>query len=249
MLTELRYFLAAVQVLTRLPVPALRGFEEEWLERGVKYFPLTGALVGAACAGLLFASSKLWGGTLPALLTVAAGIAITGGLHEDGFADFFDSMGGATREARLTIMKDSRLGTYGVLALGAGVGAKIFALAALPVVLGAAALVATHAGGRLAAVAVISMLPYAGGISAAKIKPLGYGITRTDLAIAALFGILPVFLLPFAFGLPALAAAGAASVTAALYARHLFGGYTGDVLGAVEQSYEIAFLLAAAACV
>jgi adenosylcobinamide-GDP ribazoletransferase len=248
MLAEFRYFLAAVQVLTRLPVPASRGFEEEWLERGVKYFPLTGALVGAVCAAILLAASKLWSGTLPALLTIAAGIAITGGLHEDGFADFFDSMGGATREARLTIMKDSRLGTYGVLALGAGVGAKIFALAGLAPAIGAAALVAIHAGGRLAAVAVISMLPYAGGISAAKIKPLGYGITRTDLAIAAIFGILPLLLLPLAFGLTAFAAAGAVSTLAALCALRLFGGYTGDVLGAVEQSYEIVFLLAVAAC-
>jgi adenosylcobinamide-GDP ribazoletransferase len=249
MFAELRYFLAAVQVLTRLPVPALRGFDEEWLERGVKYFPLAGALVGAACAVILLAASKLWGGTLPALLTIAAGIAITGGLHEDGFADFFDSMGGATREARFAIMKDSRLGTYGVLALGAGVGAKILALAALPAALGAAALVAVHAGGRLAAVAVISMLPYAGGISAAKIKPLGHGITRADLAIAIFLGLLPLFLLPLTIGLPAFAAAAAASTLAALYARHSFGGYTGDVLGAVEQTYETAFLLAAAACV
>jgi adenosylcobinamide-GDP ribazoletransferase len=247
MLAEFRYFLAAVQVLTRLPVPALRGFEEEWLERGVKYFPLTGALVGAACAAILLAASKLWGGTLPALLTIAAGIAITGALHEDGFADFFDSMGGATRDARLTIMKDSRLGTYGVLALGAGIGAKLFALAALAPAIGAAVLVAMHAGARLATVAVISMLPYAGGMSAAKIKPLGYGITRADLAIAAVFGILPLLLLPWALGLSALAAGAAASALAALYGRRLLGGYTGDVLGAAEQSYEIAFLLGAAA--
>jgi adenosylcobinamide-GDP ribazoletransferase len=249
MLTEIRYFLAAVQVLTRLPVPALRGFEEEWLERGVKYFPLTGALVGAVCGAILLLASKLWSGTLPALVTIAAGIAITGGLHEDGFADFFDSMGGATREARLTIMKDSRLGTYGVLALGAGIGAKVFALAALPALLGAAVLIATHAGGRLVTVAVISLLPYAGGISAAKIKPLGYGITPADLAIALIFGILPLVLLPPVLGFSALAAAAAASALAALYGRHLLGGYTGDVLGAVEQSYEIVFLLAAAACV
>src|SRR3974390_2551580 len=174
MRTEFRYFLAAVQVLTRLPVPPMQGFEGEWLERGVKYFPLAGALVGAVCTVILFAASKLWGGSLPALLTIAAGIAVTGGLHEDGFADFFDSMGGATREARLTIMKDSRLGTYGVLALGAGVGAKVFALAALSPAIGAAALIAMHAGGRLAAAAVISMLPYAGGSFAAKIKTRGY---------------------------------------------------------------------------
>jgi len=246
---EFIYFLTAVQLLTRLPVPRLHGFAHRWMERGVKYFPLTGALVGAGCAAILLASSQLWGGTLPALLTIAAGIAITGGLHEDGFADFFDSMGGATREARLAILKDSRIGTYGALALGAGIGIKVFALAGLPLAIGAAALVPAHAGGRLAAVAVISALPYAGGLSAAKIKPLGHGMKWTDLAIAAAFGIIPLLLLPGAFGLPALAAGIAAAGIAAWMARRLLGGYTGDVLGAVEQVYEIAFLLAAAACV
>ncbi len=245
---EFIYFLTAVQLLTRLPVPRRHGFAERWVERGVKYFPLTGALVGVVCAAILLATSMLWHGTLPALLTVAAGIAITGGLHEDGFADFFDSMGGVTREARLAIMKDSRLGTYGVLALGAGIGCKIFALAGLPVAIGAAALIPAHAGGRLAAVAVISTLPYAGGISAAKIKPLGYGIRWTDLAVAAVFGLLPLLLLPWTFAVPALAAGAVAAGTAALASCRLFGGYTGDVLGAVEQIYEIAFLLAAAAC-
>jgi len=245
---ELRYFMAAIQLLTRLPVPHAEGFTSEWMERGVKYFPLAGALVGAFCALILLAASHLWNGALPALLTVAAGIAITGGLHEDGFADFFDGMGGATRDARLAIMKDSRLGTYGVLALGAGIGMKVFALAALPLTIGAAALVAAHAGGRLATVGVIAKLPYAGGLSAAKIKPLGYGITPADLVIAAAFGLLPILLLPVSFGLPAFLAAAVLSGLASVAAWRLFGGYTGDVLGAVEQIYEIGFLLCAAGC-
>lgn len=246
---EIRYFLAAIQLLTRLPVPAAQGFTDEWLERSVKYFPLAGALVGAFCAAILLAASQLWHGTLPALLTVAAGIAMTGGLHEDGFADFFDAMGGATREARLAIMKDSRLGTYGVLALGAGIGAKVFALAALPVTVGAAALVAAHAGGRLATVVILAVLPYAGGIPAAKIKPLGQGITAAGLIAATGFGIWPLILLPALIALPALGAAALAAGLTSLASRRLYGGYTGDVLGAVEQIFEIAFLLGAAACV
>ena len=142
---EFIYFLVAVQVLTRLPVPRMQGFAQRWMERGVKYFPLTGAIVGVACAGVLLAASYLWHGMLPALLTVAAGVLITGGLHEDGFADFFDSMGGATREARLAIMKDSRIGAYGALALGAGVATKIFALAGMPLWIAA---VGPHRGAR-----------------------------------------------------------------------------------------------------
>ena len=246
---ELIYFLVAVQVLTRLPVPRMQGFADRWMERGVKYFPLTGAIVGVASAAVLLVAAQLWHGLLPALLAVAAGILITGGLHEDGFADFFNSMGGATREARLAIMKDSRIGTYGALALGAGVAIKIFALSGLPLWTAAAGLIAAHAGGRLAAVTVISLLPYAGGISAAKIKPLGRGVTRADLAIAAAFGLLPLLLLPGRFAVTALASGAIAALIAAQGARRLLGGYTGDVLGAVEQIYEISFLLALAACV
>ncbi len=246
---ELIYFLVAVQVLTRLPVPRMHGYTERWMERGVKYFPLTGAIVGLACAIILLGASQIWHGVLPAILTVAAGILITGGLHEDGFADLFDSMGGVTREERLAIMKDSRIGTYGALALGAGVAIKIFALAGLPLWTAAAGLIGAHAGGRLAAVAVLSFLPYAGGISAAKIKPLGRGVTKEELAIAGAFGLLPLLLLPARFALTALAAGTAAALIAALAARKLLGGYTGDVLGAAEQLYEIAFLLALAACV
>jgi adenosylcobinamide-GDP ribazoletransferase len=110
---EFGYFLGAVQFLTRLPVPHLDGFAPEWLDRSVKYFPLAGILVGAICAAVLLAASTLWSGVMPALLAVAAGMAATGAFHEDGFGDFFDAMGGATRESRLAIMKDSRLGTFG----------------------------------------------------------------------------------------------------------------------------------------
>jgi adenosylcobinamide-GDP ribazoletransferase len=247
--TELRYFVAAIQVLTRVPAPQLPGFAPVWLQRGVKYFPLVGALVGALCAIVLLGASALWSGVLPALLSTAFGIALTGAFHEDGLADFFDSFGGSDRETRLAIMKDSHLGVYGALALGLAISAKVSSLAALPLTVAWAALIAAHAGGRLAAVAVISVLPYSGEVSAAKIKPLGHGFVRSDLGIAIACGLLPALLLPFSTGLVACLTGIVAAVAVAWIARWLLGGYTGDVLGAVEQSYEIAFLLGAAACV
>ncbi len=158
---EFGYFLGAVQFLTRLPVPPLNGFAPVWLDRGVKYFPLAGIVVGSLCAGVYLLASALWSGVLPALLAVAAGVALTGAFHEDGFADFFDCMGGQSHEARLAIMKDSRLGTFGVLALGFAMAIKVAALAAIPAHAVAAALIAAHAGGRFATIAVMPMLPYA----------------------------------------------------------------------------------------
>ena len=146
-------------------------------------------------------------------------------------------------------MKDSRLGTFGVLALGIGVALKVFALAALTPVAAAAALIAAHAGGRFAAISVLAFLPYAGDISTAKAKPLATNITVLGLAIAACFGLPPILLLPPSAGLIACLLGFAAAIFMAWRAKRLLGGFTGDVLGAIEQSYEIAFLLAAAACV
>ena len=246
---ELGYFLGAVQFLTRLPVPHLDGFAPDWLDRGVKYFPLAGILVGAICAAVLSAASTFWSGALPALLAVAAGIAATGAFHEDGFADFFDAMGGATREARLAIMKDSRLGTFGVLALGIAIALKVFALAALAPAVAAAALIAAHAGGRFAAISAMRFLPYAGDMSTAKAKPLATNITVFGLGLAGCFGLLPALFLPLRAAFLACLVAFAAAIFVAWRAKRLLGGFTGDVLGAIEQSYEIAFLLTAAACV
>ena len=246
---EFGYFLGAVQFLTRLPVPHLESFAPEWLDRGVKYFPLAGLIVGAICGSFCWQRQTLWTGVLPALLAVAAGIAATGAFHEDGFADFFDAMGGTSQEARLVIMKDSRLGTFGVLALGIAVALKVFALAALPPVAAAAALIAAHAGGRFAAISVMAFLPYAGDMSTAKAKPLATNITAFGLGVAACFGLPPTLLLPPSAALIACVAGFGAAIFMAWRAKRLLAGFTGDVLGAIEQSYEIAFLLAAAACV
>jgi adenosylcobinamide-GDP ribazoletransferase len=146
-------------------------------------------------------------------------------------------------------MKDSRLGTFGVLALGIGVALKVFALAALTPLVAAAALIAAHAGGRFAAIVVMAFLPYAGDISTAKAKPLAANITVLGLAVAACFGLPPALLLPPSAGLTACLVGFGAAIFMAWRAKRLLGGFTGDVLGAIEQSYEIAFLLAAAACV
>lgn len=92
-------------------------------------------------------------------------------------------------------------------------------------------------------------MPYAGDSSAAKAKPLAASITAIDLAVTAVFSLIPLPMLPLATGLTAAIAGGVAAIFIAWCAKRLLGGFTGDVLGAVEQSYESAFLLAVAACV
>lgn len=241
---ELRYLLVAVQFLTRIPVRSIAGFEPVWLDRSAKYFPLVGALVGCACAAVLWAASAVWPSPVPAILAVAAGIAITGAFHEDGLADTADGLGGGTtREARLAIMKDSRIGTYGVVVLVTALLLKIGVLSGLELALAVPALIAAHAAGRFAGVLASAVFPYAGDVGVAKVKPIGDNATRAGLVVAAVLGLLPLFLLPFPLAVPALLAAAAAAALIGALARRLIGGYTGDVLGAVEQAVEVVFLL------
>lgn len=240
----------AVQFLTRFPVPGLRDFQPEWTARSTRYFPLIGALVGLVSAGVFVAASEIWSGVLPALLAVAVGVLITGAFHEDGLADTLDGLGGGqTRGRRLEIMKDSRIGTFGVVGLGLTLAIKVAALGNLPVSTGALALVTAHAGGRAAAVIAMRLLPYAGDRDRAKVKPVADGVTSKEVFIAVLFAILA--LIPLLAVTPltacvALAAGGAVATLMARAAARLIGGWVGDTLGATEQMFEVGFLLACA---
>lgn len=242
---EAKLLLAAIQFLTRLPVRP-PDYDPDWLPRGAKYFPLIGALVGLIGAAILLSASLLWPAPLPPLLAIGATLVVTGAFHEDGLADSADSLGGWTRETRLDIMKDSRLGTYGALALVLAVGLQLAALNGLPVSVAAPALLASHAAGRFGAVLVMGTLPYAGEISASRIEHRADRPGPGEIAIAALFGLAPLLLLRPASAIAALLLGAA---TAALAVRALcrtLGGYTGDVLGATVVIFQTAFLLGAA---
>uniref|UniRef100_B0SYC3 Adenosylcobinamide-GDP ribazoletransferase n=1 Tax=Caulobacter sp. (strain K31) TaxID=366602 RepID=B0SYC3_CAUSK len=244
---QLKLFLCALQFLTRLPAPSFADFEPNWITRAARYYPLVGIIVGAACAGVLLLAGQLWSGLLPALLAVAAGVLVTGGFHEDGLADTADGLGGGqTPRRRLEIMKDSRVGTYGVLALGLVLAIKIAALATLPLATAALALVAAHGAGRVVAVGVMVLGRHVSDRDDAKYKPAPDGVRPFELLIAAVLGLWPLVLL----GWPGLAGAVAGVALAgalALTARRLIGGYTGDVLGGVEQACELGVLLGVSA--
>ena len=240
-------FLTAVQFLTRVPVPALTGFQPDWTARSARYFPVVGASVGLVSGVVFVVASLVWTGLLPALLATTAGILITGAFHEDGLADTADGLGGGQSPARrLEIMKDSRLGTFGVLALGLGIALKVAALDQMPVGFAIPALVAAHAGGRGAAVLAMRVLPYAGDAASAKVKPVADGVTSgetlTALLLAGLAVVPCVWLFPVAT-VSALVGAATLSAGLALLARRLIGGWVGDTLGACEQVFETAFLV------
>jgi adenosylcobinamide-GDP ribazoletransferase len=252
-----RLFLVALQFLTRLPV-RLQAFEPAWLNDCVRHFPLVGALVGGGGAAVLVGAAQFWPAWVAALLALAATVALTGGFHEDGLADTFDALGGAVpRDKALAIMKDSRIGSYGALALGLSLmlrGALLAVLAQRPLMGAVAAMLASHALARAAAVGVMVSLSYGGDVEHAKAKPLALAAAPRNFGIALGWcGILGLALA--AVGVPpsrllaAFVAAGAVALLMRGWLRRRLGGYTGDGLGATEQLAEIAVLLAFTAAV
>lgn len=250
-MSEAGHFWNALRFLTVIPASSVERVEEDWLMRAAKYFPLVGIIVGSFSAIVLLLAGGIWSGVLPPLLAIATSIALTGALHEDGLADTADGLGGGrSRQGRLAIMKDSRIGTYGALALGLTVALRVAALATLPSWIGAAALIAAHAGGRLAAVAAMTALPYAGDPAATKLSYTEAPLRTPEITLALIFllaALLPLARTGIFAALIGLLFGAALAGWLVDIARKLLGGYTGDVLGATEQLFEVGFLLGVAA--
>jgi adenosylcobinamide-GDP ribazoletransferase len=241
-------FVAAMRFLTRIPWPA--SAPPPALADTVWAFPVIGAALGLAGGGVTVVTSELAVPPLAAaLLGLATTIWATGALHEDGLADTADGLGGGRdRQRKLDIMRDSRIGSYGALALMLSLGLRAAALSTLiaagpGAVLGAT--VAAHAAARAGLPLLMSVLepaaPSGLAASAGRPRPPATGIALLIGALAALIALGPK---P---ALAALAAAAAALAALATLARRQIGGYTGDILGAAEQVVETAMLLAAAA--
>jgi adenosylcobinamide-GDP ribazoletransferase len=238
--------------LTILPATSAAQSDESLpdLPRAARSFPLVGALIGAAGGIVLLLAITI--GLPPlaaALVAVGATIVLSGGLHEDGLADTIDGFGGGkTMAARLEIMRDSRIGSFGVLALIASTGLRVFLIAAwLPAGpwQAAMALVASEAAGRGAMVWAWAALPAArpGGLSAS----LGAPDAETRSAALVLTTLIGIVAGTIAGGvlaaLVAIAAVALAVIAFSSWSRRMIGGQTGDVLGAIEQIGAIVFLL------
>jgi adenosylcobinamide-GDP ribazoletransferase len=245
---QLPLLLFAVQFLTRLPVPAQPDFYPDKINRSARYFPLTGQLVGLIAAVVLLFAAHFWPMWIAATLALLTATLLTGALHEDGLADTADGFGGGHNPAqRLAIMKDSNVGTYGILALGFCTLLKLSCLASLSPWFAACSLIAAHGVARATTVTIMHTLPYAGDHASAKLSTQNAPPTRAELCTALLLAAWPLLLLHPANILLALAFCTAITWGLARLAKKLIGGQRGDVLGAVEQLCEAGFLLGCAA--
>lgn len=235
---------AAAALLTRLPFRAGVRTEHAPTTGALWALPLIGALIGALGGGAFWLAASLGlPAAIGAILAVATTVLLTGALHEDGLADTADGFGGGhDRDRKLAIMRDSAVGTYGVLALLLSALLRIACLAALlsPGLI-IAALIGAHALSRGLLPLIMATMPLAreDGLAAGIGRPTRK-LASASLAIAAAIA-LPA--LGLESGVLALSGAALVAWLLARLARAQIGGYTGDVLGAVQQGVEIVVLV------
>jgi adenosylcobinamide-GDP ribazoletransferase len=255
-----RHFLLALQFFTRIPVTGRLadwvGFSPAMLRASAAHFPGVGWIVGGLTAAVL------WGLLLvlpavPAAPWVAAiastvfGVLLTGAFHEDGLADLADGLGGSAERARaLEIMKDSRIGSYGAIALVLALLGKVALLALLAQAdawLAVVALFAAHVTSRTVPLLIIRTLPHVGDTPQSKSKPLAESIGNAGLAAGLLWWALAmalvVWLLPTAPWAQAVLGALIGLVWMWRLLQRRLQGFTGDGLGATQQVSEVLFYL------
>ena len=259
----IRHFLLAVQFFTRIPVTGRLaqwvGYSPVMLRASAAHFPAVGWIVAlVACVVYAMAASLLAAGSFTplaaAVLSTIATVLLTGGFHEDGLADVADGLGGSPdRQRALDIMKDSRIGAFGAMALVLGLLAKVSLLA----VLGShgtgtavAALAGAHVLSRFAPLLLVRALPHVGDDASSKSKPLADSISRAALLVAGLWCVPALVLTAWMTDIVVLLAAMTACGLALLWMWRLFArrlqGFTGDCLGATQQVCEVAFCLGVA---
>ena len=250
---EWNTFLCAVQFLTRIPIRADIDYNEARLNQAVGFYPLVGVLIGLLVFSAFFLSAKILPYSIAVILSLIFSLLLTGAFHEDGFADMCDGIGGGqTPERSLEIMRDSRLGTYGVSGLVTMLGLKVALLISVAEAATSSWVLClifllSHALSRTSAVMVIATSQYVRLAGAAKPVATGLDTHTLTLAIGSsavlLIGLMLSTSLWFTLYLLAFLAAGH------IGARKIFekklGGYTGDCLGAVQQVSEVSFLLGA----
>lgn len=240
----LRQFLLAVQFLTRLPVPNRLATTEEELGRAAAFFPLVGVIVGGGTAGIYLLTLRVVSVPVAVLIALAFAAFITSGFHEDGLADTFDGLGGGwTKDRALEIMRDSRIGAYGALALIFLILGKFIILTELTSEHVWRWLIVSHVAARWTVLPLCKWLPYA--------RPEGQGklvakqITSTALNIGSLTFLLTLLLFPWRTALITFAVTLAVTFISGLYYKRRTGGITGDCLGATNQITELLLYLTA----
>ena len=236
--------LAAFIFFTRLPFWRLKEVPSECFKHVVPYWPWVGWLTGGLMAMVLGLGSQVMPASLAWILAIVTRLLVTGALHEDGLADFFDGFGGGTtRERTLTIMKDSHIGTYGVIGLIVYF-LLMLELRHLPVPVLCTLVVCGDCWGKLCASQLINFLPYARKEEDSKAKVIYNRMSGKELFFCIAGGVLPLLLLPSSLWVALIAPCLVLAFLIRMMKRRL-QGYTGDCCGATFLMCEMAFYISA----
>ncbi len=247
----MRSFLVAIQFLTRIPVPGGQALQPpEVFQRSLRYLPLVGGLIGGMTATVIWGAAHLWLLPVAVVLALALEAWITGAFHEDAVADFFDAFGGGhTKERILEILRDSRIGAYGAVALVFALLLRAGSLMATPKAELFAALIASAALGRMLILPAMVLLPPLTGRDSIA-KDAGQAASWTDVLVAA--GVTLPGIAWYAWLQPIRLAIAVAALLILLFSylwlvRRRLGGITGDCLGCLCYLGQLVVLLVACA--
>ena len=236
--------LAAASFLTRMPIPQWVGRNSQAIAQASRWFSFVGLMIGIVAAIILYSLSLLMGQYLAVVLTLTIIMLFTGAFHEDGLADLCDGFGGGWQtERKLAIMKDSQIGTYGVLALVVTFSVKLITLMQMPLMLACSSLVICHAGSRALAGLVAVFLPYARHDTNNKTPQKDTPLPIINRFILLFFGAIPLQLLPVGTALTLIGIWLLTFIYLIKLMESNIQGYTGDTLGASQQIIEIMGLI------
>lgn len=238
---QMELFLLAVSFFSRLPVPTDLPYSEERMSQAGRYFALVGVILGVLCALVFYFTQLIFPDSVALVLTMAFSLLLTGAFHEDGLTDMADGIGGGmTVERRLSIMKDSRIGTYGAATLVMALLAKFVLwseLVHLPDFW--LVIIVAYTTSRALAATLIYDMPYVSDSDTSKSKPLANKQSSSEVAILLFtagvallflgvmqtsFIVIVLFVFRFAFK---------------RWLTKRIGGFTGDCLGAAQQLSEL----------
>ncbi|MBP8227765.1 MAG: adenosylcobinamide-GDP ribazoletransferase [Pararheinheimera sp.] len=242
-LRQWQLFCLALAFFSRIPVPASTPYSPELLNQSSRYLSLVGLLLGALQALVLLLAAQLLPFSIAVLLSLISGLVLTGAFHEDGLADTADGLGGGlSLDRKLEIMKDSRVGTYGLVALFSVFLIKWQSLFALDTQ-AVWALVLVAGLSRATAVSLTFVLPYQQLDVVSKSKPIATSLQKRALLSIWLFVLPLLYFVPLPLALSLLATLALSFSLLYFYYRSQLQGYTGDLLGAAQQMSELSCYL------
>ncbi len=241
---ELKIFLTAIMFYTRLPVPRIESYSEEYLNESLRYLPVVGWIVGLLTAVIFRLCLEIFPLPVAILLSMVAGIFFTGAFHEDAFTDTCDGLGGGwTKQEILKIMKDSRVGAFGTIGIILILGLKFLCLWEIPYPQIPLILFLGHTVSRTVILIFRYGRPYVGEEETSKSKLIARTMTEKSLFIGLGLGLAPVF---FFLGWKGFWFLAPVILTQMAFGHYIFkriGGFTGDCLGAIQQVCEVVFYL------